>query len=40
LESFDEVEDVDPTVENDSDGLSVPCSENSGNEDTLAEVSE
>jgi hypothetical protein len=39
LESFDEVEDVNPTGANDSDGLSVPCSENSENEDMFAEES-
>jgi hypothetical protein len=40
LESFDKVEDVDPIGENDSDGLSVRCSENSVNEETFAEESE
>jgi hypothetical protein len=37
---FEEVEDIDPTGENDSDSLSVPCSGNSGNDDTFTEESE
>jgi hypothetical protein len=40
LESFDKVEDVDSTVENYSDSLFVPCSENSGSKDTFAEGSD